>query len=296
MASPPPPSPKDEKSPLTALVPARPSQALLDRQALERVLARAAELQGASALPESSDLISESQLLDIGNEVGLSPATLNQALAEERTRINVPDERGLVAQIAGAGFATATRTVPGTPRDVLATIDAWMQREECLQVQRRFADRITWEPQRGLFGKLRRTVNVSGRGYYLMDASQVSATALPVDSSRVVVRLDADIHASRARRVGMGGFLAAMGAAASGIIGLGLGVGRIPKIIAAGSAVLPFAGSTFAAYKLARTHRGVLGSVQLALEQILDRLEHGEFDRSGGLLGAISSRARLPGR
>ena len=282
----------DEKPPLPAPVPGR--QTLLDRQALERVLARAAELQGASALPDSSDLISESQLLDIGNEVGLNPSTINQALAEERTRINVPEERGLVAQISGAGFATATRTVPGTPRDVLATIDAWMLRDECLQVQRRFADRITWEPQRGLFGKLRRTVNVSGRGYYLMDAGQVSATVMPVDSTRVVVRLDADIHASRARRVGIGGLLATMGAAASGILGLGLIVAHIPLFIAAGSAVLPFAGGTFAAYRVARTHRGVLSSVQLALEQILDRLEHGEFERHGGLLGVISSRGRLP--
>jgi len=284
----------DEKPP--APVPVAGRQTLLDRQALERVLARAAELQGASALPESGDAISESQLLDIGNEVGLSPATINQALAEERTRVNVPEERGLVAQVAGAGFATATRTVPGNPHDVLATIDAWMLREECLQVQRRFAERITWEPQRGLFGKLRRTVNVSGRGFYLMDASQVSATVLPVDSSRVVVRLDADIHASRARRVGIGGFVAAVGAVASGVVGLGLAVVHLPLLIAAGSAVLPFAGGTFAAYRVARTHRTVLSSVQLALEQILDRLEHGEFDRPPGLLGAISSRARLPRR
>ncbi|MFL5464004.1 MAG: hypothetical protein ACJ77S_14020 [Gemmatimonadaceae bacterium] len=284
----------DENSPPPTSLPAR--QKLLDRQALERVLARAAELQGASALPESSDLISESQLLDIGNEVGLSPATINQALAEERTRVNVPEERGLVAQIAGAGYATATRTVPGTPRDVLARIDEWMLREECLQVQRRFSDRITWEPQRGLFGKLRRTVNVSGRGYYLMDAAQVSATALPVDASRVVVRLDADIHASRSRRVGAGGALAAVGAVASGILGLGLVVAHLPLVIAAGAAVLPFAGGSFAAYKVARTHRGVLSSVQLALEQILDRLEHGEFERTGGLLDTIASRTRLPRR
>ncbi|MFL5564403.1 MAG: hypothetical protein ACJ77J_04840 [Gemmatimonadaceae bacterium] len=284
----------DENSPPPTSLPAR--QKLLDRQALERVLARAAELQGASALPESSDLISESQLLDIGNEVGLSPATINQALAEERTRVNVPEERGLVAQIAGAGYATATRTVPGTPRDVLARIDEWMLREECLQVQRRFSDRITWEPQRGLFGKLRRTVNVSGRGYYLMDAAQVSATALPVDASRVVVRLDADIHASRSRRVGAGGALDTVGAVASGILGLGLVVAHLPLVIAAGAAVLPFAGGSFAAYKVARTHRGVLSSVQLALEQILDRLEHGEFERTGGLLDTIASRTRLPRR
>src|SRR2546423_15505497 len=206
----------DEKSPLPVSASTR--QPPLDRQALERVLARAAELQGASALPESGDLISEGQLLEIGNEVGLSRAVLNQALAEERTRVNVPEERGLVAQVAGAGFATATRTVPGNARDVLATIDTWMLREECLQVQRRFADRITWEPQRGLFGKLRRTVNVSGRGFYLMDAAQVSATVMPVDPGRVVVRLDADIHPSRARRVGMGGLLGPIGLAASAVV------------------------------------------------------------------------------
>ena len=101
----------DEKSSLPATAPSR--QTLLDRQALERVLARAAELQGAGAIAESSDLISESQLLDIGNEVGLSAATINQALAEERTRVNVPEERGLIAQIAGAGFAISKSKTGG---------------------------------------------------------------------------------------------------------------------------------------------------------------------------------------
>ena len=276
----------DEKSSL----PAR--QTLLDRQALERVLARAAELQGAGALPESSDLISEAQLLDIGNEVGLNPATISQALAEERTRVNVPEERGIVAQIAGAGFASATRTVPGSARDVLATIDTWMQRDECLQVQRRFSDRITWEPQRGLFGKIRRTVNLSGRSYYLVDARQVSATVLPVDSSRVVVRLDADISPSRSRRVGLGGLTLGAGGVVGGLLGLGLVVAHLPLLIAAGAALIPLAGGTAGGYKVARSHRTVLSSVQLALEQILDRLEHGEIDRPG-LLGTIAARPRL---
>lgn len=276
----------DEKSSL----PAR--QTLLDRQALERVLARAAELQGAGAMPDSGELISETQLREIGNEVGLSQATVDQALAEERTRVNVPEERGLVAQVAGASFATATRTVSGNPGDVLATIDSWMQREECLQVQRRFSDRITWEPQRGLFGKLKRTVNISGRGYYLVDASQVSATVLPVDGNRVVIRLDADIHQSRAKRVGVGGLMVGAGGVAAGLVGLGLVVAHLPLIIAAGAAVLPFAGGTAGGYKIARGHRKVLSSVQLALEQILDRLEHGEFSRPG-LLGGLPSMPRL---
>jgi hypothetical protein len=281
----------DAQSPLPAPVPAR--QTLLDRQALERVLARAAELQGAGSLPDSTDLLSESQLLEIGTEVGLSRATLNQALAEERTRVTVPEERGFVAQVAGAGLATATRTVPGNQTEVLAAIDSWMQREECLSVQRRFADRITWEPQRGVLGKIRKGFNLGGRGYHLMAASQVSVTVLPVDAQRVVVRLDADVSSSRSRRVWMGGLLASAGTVASAVIGFGLVVARLPILIAAASAVLPLAGSTAAAYQIARSHRGILSSVQLALEQVLDRLERGELPRPS-LLGAIAAVATLP--
>jgi hypothetical protein len=167
-----------------------------------------------------------------------------------------------------------------------------MQHDECLQVQRRFSDRITWEPQRGLFGKLKRTVNVSGRGYYLMDASQISATVLPVDGTRVVVRLDADIHASRSRRVAGGTAVAGVGGIMGGLVGLGLVVTHLPLLIAAGAALIPFAGGTSGAYRIARSHRNVLASVQLALEQTLDRLEHGEITRPG-LIGAITSRPRL---
>jgi hypothetical protein len=284
----------DAQSPLPAPVPAR--QTLLDRQALERVLARAAELQGAGSLPDSTDLLSETQLLEIGTEVGLSRATLNQALAEERTRVTVPEERGFVAQIAGARLATATRTVPGNQTEVLAAIDSWMQREECLSVQRRFADRITWEPQRGVLGKIRKGFNLGGRGYHLMAASQVSATVLPVDAQRVVVRLDADVSSSRSRRVWVGGLLASAGTVASAVIGFGLVVAHLPILIAAAAAVLPFAGSTAAAFQIARSHRGILSSVQLALEQVLDRLEHGEIDRPTGLISSIVSRPRLPRR
>ena len=106
-------------------------------------------------MPDATELLSETQLREIGAEVGLTPATINQALAEERTRVAVPEERGFVAQLAGGRLASATRTVPGTQAEVMAAIDSWMQREECLQVERRFADRITWEPQRGVFGKLK---------------------------------------------------------------------------------------------------------------------------------------------
>jgi hypothetical protein len=266
-------------------------QAPLDRQAVERVLARAAELQGGATGSESSDLITENQILEIGKEVGLTPATMNQALAEERTRVHLPEERGLIAQIAGGGFATATRTVNGTQRETLAQLDQWMQRQECLSVQRRFAERITWEPQRGLVGNIRRIVNVSGRSFHLTRASQVSATVLPVDATRVVVRLDADLVAARKVRIELGGLLGAGGVAGSAALGFGLSIASVPFALMAILGAVPFAVGVAAGYYVVSAQKGVLSSAQLALEQILDRLEHRELNRQEGLLSAL-----IPGR
>jgi len=266
-------------------------QTPLDRQAVERVLARAAELQGGATGSESSDLITESQILEIGKEVGLTPATMNQALAEERTRVHLPEERGLIAQIAGGGFASATRTVSGTQRETLAQLDQWMQRQECLSVQRRFAERITWEPQRGLVGNIRRLVNVSGRSFHLTRASQVSATVLPVDATRVVVRLDADLVAARKLRIELGGLMGAGGAAGSAAVGFALSIAAVPFALMAILGAVPFALGAAAAYYVVSAQKGVLSSAQLALEQILDRLEHRELNRQEGLLSSL-----IPGR
>jgi hypothetical protein len=275
----------EEKS----VVPSR--QAPLDRQAVERVLARAAELQGGATGSESADLITENQILEIGKEVGLTESTMNQALAEERTRVHLPEERGLIAQIAGGGFATATRTVSGTQRETLAQLDQWMQRQECLCVQRRFAERITWEPQRGLVGNIRRIVNVSGRSFHLTRASQVSATVLPVDATRVVVRLDADLVAARKLRIEMGGLLGVGGAAGSAALGFGLSIASVPFVLMAILGAVPFAIGAAAGYYIVSAQKAVLSSAQLALEQILDRLEHRELNKQEGLLSSL-----IPGR
>ena len=58
----------------------------------------------------------------------------------------------------------------GTATATLAAIDAWLQREELLQVKRQMTDRMVWEPRRDLFGALRRALNVGGRGYALTRA------------------------------------------------------------------------------------------------------------------------------
>src|SRR5689334_24871035 len=91
-------------------LPSRNPSAGLDRGALERVLARAAELQARTGEPE--EILTEDQILELGKEVGLSSEHLRQALAEERTRVALPpDESGIAARLLGGARVGASRTV-----------------------------------------------------------------------------------------------------------------------------------------------------------------------------------------
>src|SRR6185295_2340227 len=153
----------------------KPPSRALDRSSLERVLARAAELQ--SGIGETGEEFTEEQLLELGREVGLSAQNLRQALAEERTRSIVPDdERGFAASLFGPSRVRAARTVPGRATDVLASIDTWMQRQELLIIKRHHADRIVWEPRRDFLVGVKRALKVGGRDYALSQCFEASAT------------------------------------------------------------------------------------------------------------------------
>ena len=248
----------------------KPTGRTLDRSALERVLERAAKLQGASGSEEPSDELTEEQILELGREVGLSPQFLKQALAEERTRVAVPDEHGLAAQLAGPGVAAASRTVAGSPTGILAALDAWMQKEECLRVKRRFPDRLVWEPGSGILTDVSRFLNLRGRGYHLRRATDISATVVAVDERTSLVRLDADLRPARSASVSnsvlsvASGTLVGTAAIALGVI---VPVAVLPALALAG-------GGSYAARL---SYRRALSNAQLTLEQTLDRLEHGEI-------------------
>lgn len=235
----------------------------LDRSALERVIARAAELQAGELDP--GEYVSEDRLLDIAKEVGLAPHHMRQALAEERTRVAVPEETGAVARFAGAARVVATRVVTGTPAEVLSSLDTWMQREECLAIKRRFPERIVWEEHRGFWTQLRRGMDMGGRRYVLARAHDVSATTVPVDERRSLVRLEADLSNVRTGRLAGGGASAAVGTVAGGAL---LALGFFPL-----AAIAPVVLGAAGGYGIARSHRGVAARAQLALEQVLDRVE-----------------------
>jgi hypothetical protein len=273
-----------------APLPARPPNAL-DRAAVERVLTRAAELQAASGeASEPEGQLSEAQLLDLGREVGLSAEHLRQALAEERTRVPEPAaEHGILSGILGPAQLWAQRTVPGRAADILAALDGWMQREECLQVKRQFPERVTWEARRDLVGTARRALSF-GRDYVLARAVEVSATAVPVDERRALVRLEADLRPARARSAAGGAGILGVGAAGAGALAI---MGFAAPVL-----VLPVIAGAIGGYASSRTvHRRTVARAQLALEQVLDRLERGDLTRQPNLLRTIADIAgSLPRR
>jgi hypothetical protein len=252
----------------------------IDRASVDRILARALELQAASA-NDPEGRLTEAQLEALGKEVGLDPVNLRQALAEERTRsvVQVSDV-GLLASLYGGAGAAAERTVRGTPEQVLKALDDWMQREESLIPQRYLGERIVWEARRDFVGVMRR--GLSGRGHALVRATSVGATAVALDPSRVLVRLDAQLDGYRSVMAKQNIALTGGSVVAGGV----LAVLSFPvwAAIAPAAAVVPIA------YAAARSsHARSVARAQLALEQVLDRLERGDAGRPPTLMSMLAA-------
>lgn len=250
----------------------------IDRAALERVLARAAELQARTA--DAPDNMSESDLMALGNEVGISTETLRQALAEERTRGLAPTDTGVAARILGSATVSVSRAVKGTPEVVLARFGQWMEREEALTVQRRSPTRVTWEARSDLVGSVQRAFNLGGRGYALSRASEVAATVSPLDGERVHLRLDANLVGLRQSRLRTGSVLAAICVVSTGVL---LTLNFMLPVALIGVAVSPIA-----LWQTARSFRPAVNRAQAVLEHYLDRLEHNEEKRPPSLLDLLS--------
>ena len=251
----------------------------IDRASVDRVLARALELQSSTTIDPDGQL-DEAQLLALAKEVGLDPINLRQALAEERTRVAVPVEHGMLARLYGGAAASAQRTVRGTPPQVLQALDDWMQRQEGLVVQRYLGERIVWQSRRDFIGTVRRAV--SGRGHELGRASSVGATVIALDPMRVLVRLDADLSGHRWLMAQQNVGLTLAGATACGV----LAVLHFPIVLGLGVAGM-FAGGGVAVSR--SSHGNVRSRAQLALEQVLDRLERGDTGRPPSLISMLAS-------
>jgi hypothetical protein len=244
-----------------------PQPQVLHRAALERVLLRAAELQAASA--DVPDTLTEAELTSLANEVGISTQALRQALVEERMRVVLPNEKGVLASLYGPATFAATRILNGEAKALLARLDGDLQAEENLKETRRFPDRITWGARGGFAGAIRTITRLDGRGFPLARADEVSAVVVPGETGRAHVRIEATLHARRvsaAQTTGIGMF--------SGLL-VGAVMAVIPPI-APFAVVAGLALFAMTAWSARASYQRDAKFAQLAIEQALDRIEFGE--------------------
>jgi len=243
---------------------------VLHRAALERVLQRAAELHAAST--EVPETLTEDELLSLASEVGISSTALKQALVEERMRVILPEEQGVLASMTGPATFIASRVVKGTPAEILARLNDELSREENLKERRRFPDRLVWGPRGGFAGTIRELTRLDGRGFPLARADEVSATAVAAEGGRSHVRLEALLHG---RRIGAAQATAMGAISGAGLAAIAMALNVNSFLAAAGGLLL--AGS--AAWMARRNYLRDARFTQLAVEQTLDRLEFGEPKR-----------------
>jgi hypothetical protein len=250
-----------------------PSEERISREALERVIHRAAELQTKAR--DIGDQLTEQEVLELGKEVGIPTRYLQQALLEERAKDVAARDRGLLASLAGPRRVSAERTVPGSEPDVEKALSHWMTEEELLTVKRRYPQGTSWEARKDFFSGMKSVFDMGGRKYPLARAKEILGQVQSLEDGWCHVTLIADLSNTRKERVAGGvAFLASGGTLTT--IGIVLGVATVV-------AVIPAAVGVAGGVAIARSNRTQIERVHVAMEQVLDRLERSEITVPKGL-------------
>lgn len=243
----------------------------IDREALDRIIQRAAELQAGEI--DTTEALTEKELLKLGADVGIDGRHMRQALYEQ-TSVS-PSEKGVVARWFGPGRAVAGRVVRGEKDAIEAELHHWMTEGEALAVKRRLPDRTVWERQRGFMAEVKRGFGMGGKQYVLARALDVAVVVTPLEAGYCHVELSADM--TELRRSAVTG--AVVGGGTMGVIGAGLFIFLATAVIFPFSlvAAVPLAGAAATPVILSRVQKQRAAQMLLALEQVLDRLESGEI-------------------
>jgi hypothetical protein len=242
--------------------------ARIDRAALERILQRATELQAAERDP-GHDLTAD-ELLALGKEVGLPQRYLQQAMLEERARVDT-DEGGLVASLAGPAGASAQRVIQGSADEVQADLIRYLDEPEMLIVQREQQGAVLWEPVKGFQAAVRRSTAAFGRtsrGYLLDRVTSLRGTIAPLEAGYVHVSLTASLRGQRNAFVGGAAGAASAGAAGTAVL---FALAAFPVV-----ANLPVIGGLAVGGIVLRQYPPKVERVQLGLERTLDHLQRGD--------------------
>lgn len=240
---------------------------LISREALERIIQRAAELQAGER--DIGEGLTKDEVLALGKDVGIPNRYLHQAVLEEQTRTIVETRHGFWAWLTGPRTLSADRVVPGDRAAVERALTRWMEEEESLQVKRRYPDRTTWEPKAGAFASIQRALGAGtkGRRFALAGATEVTGQVTQLEPGFCHVGLNVDVRPRRRGRITGGAVVASLGGFTSAVAAVLLGpIALIPAAVAVPIAIV-----------IGRSHRADNERIHVAMEQVLDRLERDEM-------------------
>jgi hypothetical protein len=244
------------------------------RREFDDVIRRASELASRES-DVGEGALSEAELLRIAREVGLSERHVRAALAEVRTGGALVESNGTLDRLFGPLVVRASRVVPGTPRQLGETLDAFLVGGQLLQSVRRSDYFLQYRPAIDWASQIARAASSASRSYYIAAARSVEIRLEPVEAARTLVDLTVD-PGTRSEVIG--------GATAGSVVGTLAGAGAAIALLTAAPLGLAVAGGAALAAALAggsisiagHVHRRKLGDVQSELEGVLDKLESGE--------------------
>lgn len=234
---------------------------------LEAVIKRAVDLQNTRET-EMTDGLTDTEVVRIGQDLGIEPHLVRRAIAEVRGRS--PEEAGLLAGVMGPGVIRAARTIRRPAVELGIFLEKYLLEAEFMVVERRFPDRTRYIRASGVGAAVSRALGKVGSRVAPLDLEAVDVGVALADEDSSVVTLSVDLSTIRT------------GTAAGGWLGgLGAGGGMAAVILASSAPhLLALAGLGVAATGalISRgAYRLVMSKTQNKLEGFLDRLEHGEL-------------------
>lgn len=258
----------------------------LERDAVERVLKRAVELQAARRAP--ADALGEADLLDVAREMGIEPQHLKRALAEERAGLGEASARpALGDRLFGPGRLAAGRPVGGEPGQLLEAATQWLERQEGLRIVRRLPAGLSAERDRSALGWMRARLGLARGTGRLREADEVELRVQELSAEEALVTLEADVSSVRNQTALTLGSCAVLVVAA---VSLAFPYGAPALLLALPGLLGAAASRAFADGRLRRISRGLEGTLD-ALELRPERRAEND-----PVLGAIEGARRLGSR
>ena len=162
------------------------------------MIARAAELEEESGVGGGGGL-DEQALLEIGEDVGLSPDLVRVALDEYSAGMLGRRER---RTLIGPRALVFERTLPGSLEQVDAMVSGYLA-SQLFERWRRSTSRAVWRPREGVIASVQRTVKKLARGKVLADVTEITVGMVEVpgaEGQHPTVRVRFEVEAGGLRQ------------------------------------------------------------------------------------------------